>query len=108
MWTLTHGPITTGLDVCHRCDNPGCVNPAHLFLGTHADNMRDMQQKDRHARGERSGRASLTDAAVMEIRRLAKQGVLQSEIAKQFNTPNGNVSQIVNGKAWKHVPMEAA
>lgn len=56
--------------VCHRCDNPSCVNPSHLFLGTHADNRADCVAKGRQAKGEKNGRSILTDAQVVEIRRL--------------------------------------
>lgn len=76
-WELTHGQIPVGMFVCHRCDNPACVNPDHLFLGTCADNVRDMMRKgrnfaktkpDSYARGERQGSAKLTGSQVMEIR----------------------------------------
>lgn len=68
-WALTHGPIPSGMCVCHRCDNPPCCNPDHLFLGTRADNNRDRHAKGRSAnleRGERHPQAGLTAAKVSE------------------------------------------
>lgn len=66
-WALTYGPIPKGLFVCHRCDNPGCCNPYHLFLGTNADNLRDAAKKGRIGK--------LTKDDVLEIRRLLEEGV---------------------------------
>ena len=68
-WTLTHGPIPNGLDVLHSCDNPPCVNPAHLRVGTHRGNIREARSKhDWTLRGEAHPRVRLSDAAVEVIR----------------------------------------
>lgn len=107
-WTLVNGPIPAGLHVLHRCDNPKCVRPSHLFLGTHLDNMRDKVQKGRqarntHIRGEQQGNSVLTEAKVIEIRQLASQRVPQSAIAKQIGVGQGHVSKVVNRKIWNHI-----
>lgn len=105
-WILTHGKIPDGLHVCHRCDNPVCVNPAHLFLGTHAENMADAAAKGRmwQPRGEDNSSAKLTEGDVREIRHLHKVGGLrQVDIAQRFDISRPLVSLIVNRKKWRHV-----
>jgi len=98
------GEIPDGLHVCHACDNGGCVNPDHLWLGTQADNMADMAQKGRAARGEVNVKAKLTEEKVLEIRRLyATGGYTQQEIAAEFGVARAHVSHIVNGRHWTHV-----
>jgi hypothetical protein len=96
------GPIPEGLVVCHRCDTPACINPRHLILGTHADNIADRDAKKRHvpAPGDQNGMAKLTDDDIRAIR--SAKGS-QSEIAAAFGICQQNVSQIKRGKRWKHV-----
>lgn len=107
-YELTHGAIPDDTSVCHRCDNPPCVRPDHLFLGSHQDNMDDMNRKGRHgrspARGETAGNAKLTDAAVREMRALwAAGGLTKRAIAKRFGISDSNISRILNGQSWTHV-----
>lgn len=103
-WTLERGPIPDGLYVCHRCDNPPCVRPDHLFLGNDAENQHDAIAKGRSARGERGGMSKLTDEKVREIRRLAAaREVTQREIAAQFGVTVTTIEKIVGRRAWKHV-----
>lgn len=100
---LANGPIPDGMEVCHRCDNPRCVRPDHLFLGTHAENMADMSKKGRSARGERNGIAKLTANAAREIRRLVSMGEMKIEIAKRFGVGESVVRSIAKRKRWAHV-----
>lgn len=107
-WELTHGSIPDGMLVCHRCDNPPCVNPAHLFLGTNDENMADMATKGRArggtVRGEDHGNALLTDALVAEILSLRQQRTPIAELADRFDVGEGTIKDIVQGKTWQHVP----
>lgn len=110
-WELAHGPIPKGEGfhgtcVCHRCDNRVCCNPAHLFLGTQADNIADRDQKGRHRplAGTANGGAKLTDSLVAAIRvAYAVGGVTQRVLAKRFGVAQSVVSNIVRGKAWASV-----
>lgn len=111
-WEIANGPIPAGLLACHRCDNRGCVNPAHLFLGTHSDNARDMADKGRWElpgrprtihRGMAHGMARLDDARVRRIREFHRIGLTGLEIAAQFGISNSSVSYIVRREQWAHV-----
>lgn len=102
-WVLHFGPIPDGIWVLHHCDNPPCVNPAHLFLGTHADNMADMVRKgrsDRDRRGERNPSSKLTGAKVSEIRGMLAQGLPQRVIATRYAISPAMVSYINTGRYW--------
>jgi hypothetical protein len=105
-WEITHGPIPDGLCVLHRCDNPKCVRPDHLFLGTQGDNIRDMHAKKRAkpARGELSSRAKLTSEQVRDIwaRYTGKHGE-QTKLAKEYGVSSHQISMIVGGKSWLHL-----
>lgn len=92
-YELHHGIIDAGGVVCHRCDNPPCVNPAHLFIGTQADNMADKVSKGRQAKGERNGSAKLTDAQFHELLELKAAGVRQVDIAARFGVTPQAVCQ---------------
>lgn len=91
------------LQVCHRCDNRLCCNPAHLFLGTALDNNRDKTAKGRQARGETSGRAKLTEAQVVEIRRRRDAGEKIVPLGQEFGVPHTQISAIAHRKSWRHV-----
>lgn len=95
--------LPDGQDALHTCDNPPCVNPAHLFPGTDADNARDRDAKGRGgaAHGEYSGRAKFGLADIREIRRLWAGGIPQREIAAAFGMDQSNVSLIVHEKTWR-------
>lgn len=102
-YSLAHGPVPDGLVVCHSCDNPPCCNPAHLFLGTPADNSADMVAKGRQARGERQHLAKLTEAAVREIRRLHGEGHTCAALADRFKVSVPTVQSVVVRLTWKDV-----
>lgn len=110
-WELHHGPIPAGLHVCHRCDNPPCVNPAHLFLGSRRENMQDMVRKGRHRAsfprliGADHSQAKLTDAQVLEMRaRYSRGGITQAELAAEYGVSSTHVSGILTRRFWPHLP----
>jgi hypothetical protein len=102
-WRLAHGDIPHGLFVCHRCDNPRCVNPEHLFLGTPADNQRDMAAKDRSVFGSKASWARLHESDVPEVIRLRRAGVSWSQLASHFGVSIRTVRHVVAGRSWKRV-----
>lgn len=105
-WILNRGPIPKGLQVMHLCNVPLCVNPNHLRLGTHAENMRYMAECGRSTAGEKSPSAKLTEADVLEIRRLyllRKRHGIQIELAIQFGIDASQICRIVHNQYWKHL-----
>lgn len=115
-WILANGTIPAGMYVCHKCDNPPCCNPGHLFIGTQTDNMADMRAKGRSATGDRNGsrtkpenlvrgekhpQSKLTNAQINEIRIRYKSGLAnQYDLAKEYNVCQPTISAIVAGKYW--------
>lgn len=95
----------SAIEACHHCDNPPCCNPAHLFWGTHAENLQDAGRKGRlgNNRGERHGNHKLTEAAVRDIRYRVARGEGQHAVAREYGISQVNVHLIVTGKAWRHV-----
>lgn len=109
-YELTHGPVPDGLFVLHRCDNPWCVNPDHLFVGTQADNMRDMRSKDRGPKGSSHGQAKLTEDMVREIRRRYRAGgETCRSLSLAYGVSTSVIGHVIKGDAWTHVlPSDAA
>lgn len=100
-YQLHVGPIPEGMCVLHRCDNRACVNPDHLFLGTHADNMADMLAKGRDKRvGNQNARSVLTEEQVLDIR--ADTGT-QRGIADKYGVGKSTIANILQRHTWKHI-----
>ena len=108
IWEQRHGSLSMDQQVLHKCDNPGCVNLDHLFLGDHATNMADKAAKGRSKnvpRGFAHKRpmAKVTQAQVIEIKALLARGYRQADVARDFRLSRQLVSDISLGKTWKHV-----
>jgi hypothetical protein len=106
-WQLTRGPIPDGAHVLHHCDNPPCVNPAHLFLGTDADNAHDRMSKGRPTGGTSVGKknggrcvAKLTEADVLEIRSRLESGEVGVRIAREFGLDDSTITLIKKRRRW--------
>lgn len=103
-WELTYGQIPIGMHVCHQCDNPLCVNPSHLWLGTHAQNLADMKTKGRSARGDRSGTARLNSKQVLAIRKILRADCCsRSEAASLVGVSSSSIDNIHNKSTWEHL-----
>lgn len=106
-WLLHKGAIPDGLQVLHRCDNPKCVNPEHLFLGTNADNVADRVSKGRSGWQERKGEAhpmsKLRESDVRAIRERHSAGERQSVLAREFRVDRATVCEIISRRKWAHV-----
>lgn len=108
-YQLYVGEIPAGMCVCHHCDNPGCVNPAHLFLGTIADNMHDCENKGRGigkgsgVSGEKHWKAKLTEAQIIKIRTMYSEGARGVDLAKEFGVSRATISNIVCGRRWANL-----
>lgn len=104
-WFLENGPIPKDILVCHHCDNPSCVNPDHLYLGTQKDNMHDASVRKRWDRkGSKNPQSKLTELKVKEIRLLCDEGDLSlEEIADKYKVSAGTIRGIRSRRSWRHV-----
>jgi hypothetical protein len=103
-YELAVGPIPTGHVVMHKCDNPACCNPAHLAIGTHADNQHDKTAKGRQAKGSGNGWAKLSESDVLEIRTAyERHAVTHKMLAKQYGVCRDTIHKVVNRVYWRHV-----
>jgi hypothetical protein len=103
MFEHIHGPVPEGVEVCHRCDVRNCVNPDHLFLGSHTANMQDAQLKGRTSRGEGRPLSQLAEDDVREIRRRAAAGESCYRIAKDYPVSNSQIENVVARRQWRHI-----
>ena len=95
-----HGPIPKGLVVRHTCDNKLCINPAHLLLGTQADNIQDKCERQRQAKGTAANKSKLTDE---DIRSIRKSDMPQTRLAVLYNVTQSAISRIQSKQFWKHI-----
>lgn len=110
-WEIANGQIPNGMVICHKCDNPKCCNPDHLFMGTQKQNMQDARKKGRdvHSRhpncfpiGHKAARAKITNEQASEMMKEIYGGALRSVTAKKFGVSVSLISKIINGKCRKH------
>jgi len=101
LWEQNHGKIPPGMELRHTCDNPNCINPAHLVPGTHTQNMQDMVDRDRSSFGENNAHHKLTEPQVEEI--LCNKTDSCRSLARQYGVSHRMINDIQNGKWWSRV-----
>lgn len=101
-WILTNGKLEPNICVCHSCDNPPCCNPAHLWLGRHQDNQRDMAHKKRRS-GTINGRSILKETDIPRIISLRENGLTYTDIAKKYAVSKHTIGRIIRGEGWTHI-----
>lgn len=104
-WVFHNGPIPNGACVLHACDNPPCVNPKHLFLGSQLENVADMKAKGRTAIGEQHSQARLKEDDVRNIFRLKNAGCSLQELSTQFGVSKSCICSILKRRLWPHVSI---
>lgn len=102
-WMIHYGIIPPDKIICHTCDNRSCTNPQHLFLGTQADNIRDMHEKNRGMIGQTHVNSKLKKDDVIIIKKLLKDRQSHTFISKQFNVCRATITSIKTGKTWAHI-----
>lgn len=99
---MHHGETPEGMCVCHRCDNPRCVNPAHLFLGSIVENRMDCVHKRRNTKGSAMHTAKLKEEDIPVIRDRKRSGARSVELAMEYGVSNSTIKRIVSGSMWRH------
>lgn len=102
-WEREHGQIEPGMEVCHECDTPACINPDHLFLGTHKENIEDCVRKGRNQRGSQKYNAKLTEDTVRAIKAAMARGATNAALGREHGISACCMSRIRHGIKWKHV-----
>jgi len=105
-WEIHNGPIPEGECALHYCDNPGCVNPRHLWTGSQADNLRDMREKRRQVYGEANGQTKLTKEQACSVSKFLTMGYFQREVAEMLGVSQTTISDINTGKTWSWLKEE--
>lgn len=110
MFEVHNGPIPPGMLVCHRCDNPACINPEHLFLGTNSDNLQDSKRKGRQnlnrAKGSSASKAKLTENQVLYAYNSVLKGKTMVSIAKELAVQKQTIHAIARRNTWCHITKD--